>query len=261
MPPRRRYIKLFPEITEHPVFGNPAALQVFIYLLTRADWQTGIVTTPVRQITRDCGRDENTSSNLHKILRQLEAMGSIEITSRKPFQIHITNWKKWQANEPTPRVMENTPRVMENTPPYPRARYKNSRIEEYKEVKIGIESNERTNENNQPIFTPPNFAPHGYPTTPEEVITEATRQGLIMTTAQAVEFLNYYEGYDWTIKGSRIFNWQCRIRKWLDVDKEKQKAQQSQRAAAINPNAIGSNGQFRAGYRIAGVEPPTEDFQ
>ncbi len=300
--PKRRYIKLYPEITAHPVFKNAAALQVFIYLLTHADWQTGECEVAGRQIARDCGRNSDSSVHIIRILQELETVGSIEIMTRKPLKIRIPNWKKWQAFEQNSRVAQDAGCVAQdagcvaqdagcvaqdagcvaqdagcvaqdagcvaqdasNAPlPYKdsaRARdiYNTSNIYNKKIEEREEEEKIAHEKNSIEFFANPNpfrTDDSGYPRTPGEIVEEAKRQCLVMTQEQAMAFLDYYRSFGWTVKGSHIppNGWKYKIRRWLDFDAEKLKFRPA--LPATNPN------NQRAGFRIDGVEPPTEDFQ
>ncbi|MBO4620335.1 MAG: hypothetical protein J5654_09530 [Victivallales bacterium] len=86
---------------------------------------------------------------------------------------------------------------------------------ERKNLKIALENNTRARETSDENYSDATFAP--YPKSPHEVVSEATRQGIVMTEEQARDFIEEFAAVGWINKyGQKITQWRYLLRRWIN---------------------------------------------
>lgn len=238
------WFKLHRKIVASPIFDNPEALKLWIWMLAKASHKAhgqmvGNQIVAVEAGEFIFGRKAAaaalgmTESKIYRLLKMMEKDGMLEVSSNNKFSIvHIVNWGVYQHGEGENCAAEeqqtDSKRTAEEQQTNTNKNDKKDKNEkEWKEGEAG-----RAEPPTPKPFVPPAL---------EEIQAYCRERN---NQVDAERFLDFYAAKGWMIGKNKMQDWKAALRRW-----EKQDAKDAERAKGQSGvHCQGASGRKRNGF-------------
>lgn len=214
------WFKLHRKIVTSPIFDNPEALKLWIWMLAKAAHQAhvqmiGNQNVPVAAGEFVFGRKAAaaalgmTESKIYRLLKMMEKNGMLTVRSNNKFSVvQIVNWGVYQHAEGDSRTAAEQQTDSKRTADGQQTdtNKKEKKDKKEKNEKEGRETGGRADPPAPKRFIPPAL---------EEIQAYCRERGSLV---DAERFLDYYTANGWMVGKNKMQDWKAALRRWEKQD-------------------------------------------